>query len=396
MTRFVSWCLVLALFGVFGAVVWSELRARAEAGRGMPAYSVYSREHNGLADAADVVRKLGLEPVAVTRPIQRTQDRGLLILVQPEGHALIPGEEPDLGDADVLALLNWVADGNTLLFCSNRMMNLQRKLGLDGTTDTKAEERVSVELGEAGPYTAGIDHLEVEGRGTVEGGAGLPLWWVGQEPGAVLVRHGKGRVLVVADPSLLTLRGLQREDNVLLLYNVVRVDARDGRVYFDEYHHGLRAGGGFWGYLRHRGLQWTLLPILLVTAVAVWRVAIRLGPAVPTPRGAHADAVDYASAVARIYHRAGARRLLARALARDFLAALTRHLRLRKAALPAEVLAAWRERYPEESSRRLQGLLRGVAELRKGAVSDRQLLGWARAFDEFNRQLATGEVRHAS
>jgi hypothetical protein len=138
------------------------------------------------------------------------------------------------------------------------------------------------------------------------------------------------------------------------------------------------------------------VPILLVVAVAVWRVGVRLGPAVPTPRGAHADAVDYASAVARIYHRAGARRLLARVLARDFLAPLTRHLRLRRTALPAEVLAAWRQRYPEESVRRLQGLLRGAAELRKGNVSDRQLLGWARAFDAFEKELTRGEVRHAT
>jgi hypothetical protein len=395
MTRILSWFLVLLLFGAFGVVVWYELRLRAKAGKGMPAYSVYSRERDGLAEAADVLRKLGLEPVAVTQPIQHTHDRGLLILAEPQGQALFPGETPDLGEAEVAALLDWVAEGNTLLYCCDRLTNVHRKLGLGATTD-HSEDLVSVEFGDPSAYTAGIDRLVVEGRSTVEGDVGLPLWWVGADPGAVLVPRGKGRALVVADPSLLTLRGLQREDNVLFLVNVARRSAQGGKVYFDEYHHGLRAGGGFWGYLRYHGLQWTLLPILLVVAVSVWQVGVRLGPAVPTPRGAHADAVDYASAVARIYHRAGARRLLARVLARDFLAPLTRHLRLRRAALPAEVLAAWRQRYPEESIRRLEGLLRGTAELRKGNVSDRQLLGWARAFDEFDKELASGEVRHAT
>jgi hypothetical protein len=396
MSRFLSWCLVLVLFGGFGVVVWHELRTRADAGKGMPAYSVYSRERNGLAEAADVLGKLGFQPVAVTRPIQHTHDHGLLILAEPQGHAVLPGEEPDLGDVDVNALLGWVAEGNTLLFLCDRLTNLHRQLRLDVVTDRATEDLVSVDLGEAGPYTAGIDRLVVEGRNTIEGDAGLPLWWVGSQPGAVVVRHGKGRVLVVADPSLLALRGLQREDNVLFLTNVAGREARNGRVYFDEYHHGLRTGGGFWGYLRQHRLQWTLLPMLLVVAVGVWRSAIRLGPAVATPRGAHADAVDYASAVARIYHRAGARRLLARSLARGFLTPLTRHLRLRRAALPAEVLAAWQQRHPEESSRRLQELLRGVAVLRKGNVSDRQLLGWTRAFDEFEKELASGEVRHAT
>jgi hypothetical protein len=160
-------------------------------------------------------------------------------------------------------------------------------------------------------------------------------------------------------------------------------------VYFDEYDHGLRSAGGFWGYLRAHNLLWAVLPILLVVGMAVWRAAVRLGPAVPTPKALRADAVDYASAVARIYQRAGARRLLARTLARDFPAALTRHLRLRRAALPAEILAAWRQRYPRESTQRLQGLLRGLAELRRGDVSDRQLLAWTRAFDQFEKEVAT-------
>jgi hypothetical protein len=391
MSRMLSWFLVLVLFGAFTAAVVFELRRRASAGKGMPAFSVYSAERDGLAEAADVLRKLGFQPVAVTRPIQNTHDRGLLILVQPEGQSLLPGEEPDLGEADVNALLRWVEEGNTLLFGCDQLTDLHRQLRLGATTDTtsRSEDVVKAELGEAGPYTAGIDGLWVEGHHTVEGDVGLPLWWVGDDPGAVLVRRGKGRVLVVADPSLLTLRGLRREDNVLFLANVAALHAHDGRVYFDEFHHGLRTGGGFWGYLRYHNLQWTLLPILLVVAVAVWRSAVRLGPAVPTPRGEHADAVDYASAVARIYHHAGARRLLSRALSRGFLASLTRHLRLRRAALPAEILAAWRERYPGESTQRLQELLRGLAQLRKGEASDRRMLAWARAFDDFEREVTS-------
>jgi hypothetical protein len=110
---------------------------------------------------------------------------------------------------------------------------------------------------------------------------------------------------------------------------------------------------------------------------------------VAVPAETRTDAVDYASAVARIYRWAGVRHLPAKTLALGFLTALTRHLRLRRSALPVEVLAAWRQRYPAESVQRVQGLLRGVAELRKG-VTERQLLAWARAFDQFQ-----AEVLHA-
>ena len=86
--------------------------------------------------------------------------------------------------------------------------------------------------------------------------------------------------------------------------------------------------------------MWILLPLLALLVVAAWAGAVRLGPAVPPPSRGQADAVVYASAVARIYERAGARRRLARTLARGFLQTLIRHLRLRRSALPAEILAA--------------------------------------------------------
>jgi hypothetical protein len=84
--------------------------------------------------------------------------------------------------------------------------------------------------------------------------------------------------------------------------------------------------------------------------------------------------------LARLYQKAGVCRLLGKTLTRGFLAALTRHLRLRKTALPAEILAAWQ---PPESKEHLKRLLKGVGELRMGAISERALLKWAREFDSF-------------
>jgi hypothetical protein len=74
-------------------------------------------------------------------------------------------------------------------------------------------------------------------------------------------------------------------------------------------------------------------------------------------------------------------------LARRFVARLTEHLRLRRAALPAEVLAAWRARHPKADTGRLEALLRGATNLRRGMVSERQLLSWVQAFDAFEQEL---------
>lgn len=386
-----AWVVVLALVVGFAFMAYRLLLAGADAGRGLPAYSVYSGDANGLAETANVLSRLGWQPTALTRPVQQTRARGLLILTEPRapGPLGVPG--PDLSATDVYGLLDWVSKGNTLLLVGRVRTGVHVRLAvaLSAAKALDAAARRVTEIEFSG-YTEGVEELEVEGRTIIDSApAGVPLWWVGDRPGAVVVGHGQGRVVVVADPSLLTHRGLLRGDNVVFLYNVAAHAARDGVVYFDEYHHGIRAGGGYWSYLHYHNQHWAILQLLAVGAVAAWSMAVRLGPPVPLPPASAADAVDYASAVARIYERAGVRHLLADLVVRDFLEALARLLHLKRAAPPGEILAAWRIRYPgTESCERLRWLLHGTAELREAAarkehIPERRLLMWARAFDQF-------------
>ncbi len=396
-TRRLSWFLVLFLAAVFVGAVAYALRLRAGAGRGLPDYSVYSEEANGLGEAARLLAKLGWEPIALTRPVQQGRREGLLVVAEPAFAAPLAGHHFGLPEGDARSLLRWVEAGNTLLYCASHASELHEALDVPVLTDEAAtpDDVFVLEAGAAGSYTEDMRRVAVEGKNALPTSRGLPLWWQGDRPGAVVVKHGRGRVILVADASPLTARGLRREDNAVFLYNVALRHARGGRVYFDEYHHGLSSGGGFFGYLAYHGAHLVLVPVLLAAAAAAWSLAARLGPAVPTPRATRADAVDYASAVARIYERAGARRLPARALVRGFLGALTSHLRLRRNALPAEVLAAWRQQNPGDSGERLQALLRGVSELRKRDVTEPRLLSWSRAFDQFAASLGgpTGPKR---
>ncbi len=393
--RFACWILTGLLLGAFGIVTAYLLRERRLAGHDMPAYSVYSEAGDGLGEAAHVLRRLGWTPVAVTRPIQDRQHRGLLIVAEP------PADGPFVADAlsenDARALLSWVERGNTLLLLGRKNTPLHQALNVTVIEGAKRDEEAfhPVDLSAAGGYTEGISRMSVGSWATLRApGDALPLWWLGDQPGSVLLRRKKGHILIAADARWMTREGLvradgePRDDNVVFLYNVAVLTARDGKVYFDEYHHGLRSGGGFWGYLEYHGERATPILILLVLLVAGWMGAVRLGPPVPIPKTEGADAVDYASALARLYQKTGTRRLLARTLVRSFLGDLTRHLRLRRNALPAEILAAWRQHDPGSSMTRLQTLLRGVGELRRGDVSDRQLLTWAQAFGQFTRDLS--------
>jgi hypothetical protein len=382
MSRLLSLALALACLAGFCAVAAHLLRQRAAAGRGMPAYSVFSESADGLGEAAHVLRQAGWRPVALTRPVQHTQRRGLLILVEPAEGSVHGGST---------AMLKWVEAGNTLLLCARMPTPLHRRLGVRVNRPIREGDTFTAAALAATPYTEEVEALSVGTETTLTAPPEAQvLWRVRGAPGALLVPHGRGKVLLVADPNLLTRHGLvrddgePRDDNVVFLVNVARLEARDRAVLFDEYHHGFRAGTGFWSYLGHHGARWAVLPALVVAAVGLWRGAVRLGPARPLPRPRRADAVDFAAALARLYQQAGTRALLARVLVRDFLGALTRHLRLRRVALPALILSAWRQQHPGPTDR-LQELLKGVAELRKGELPDRELLARAQAFDRFVR-----------
>jgi hypothetical protein len=390
MVRLLCWLLVLVLLAIGVVAVGVLLRQRREAGLDMPIYSVWSEADDGLGEAANLLRGLGWQPVALTRPIQAVRHRGLLVVTLASRTETGRTREDHLSETDAQALLHWVAEGNTLLFAADMMTPLHEALGITRTGHGGQDEDYdAARLGHAGGYVLDVKHLDVRPRATLEDRGGtLPLWYIRRQPGALLIHRGKGRILVLADPDLLTRRGLiratgqPRDDNALFLVNVVSMHAEDGKVYFDEYHHGIRSASGFWAYAGSYGERITLLLVLAVAGVAMWRAGVRLGPAVAVPRTRQTDAVDYASALGLLYQRAGARRRLARALVRGFLGALTRHLRLRQRALPAVVLAEWRQHHSTGADQ-LERLLRGVNDLPRGAPTEQQLLQWTRAFDAF-------------
>ena len=105
MTRVSAWLMVVLLFGAFLSVVGYALWQRAEAGKGMPAFSVYSEERDGLAGAARLLRQLGWEPVALTRPLHNVRYPGLLILVEPSSTSLLPQRSSELSEDEAKALL---------------------------------------------------------------------------------------------------------------------------------------------------------------------------------------------------------------------------------------------------------------------------------------------------
>jgi hypothetical protein len=137
-------------------------------------------------------------------------------------------------------------------------------------------------------------------------GAGLPAGTrtlVARGPDALIARwrHGRGEVVFLAAPEALENGGLARGDHLGLLEALA---AGRSAVYFDEFAHGLRENVDALDMLTRWGFGPTLMAVVLVAGLALWRETVRVGPADADRREAPADAVDLLDSLAQLYDRA--------------------------------------------------------------------------------------------
>src|SRR5262245_60289446 len=142
MTRFIPWLLLIFLFGIFALIVYWVLQVRVEAGRDMPAYSIYSEGPDGLAETVRLLRKLDWQPKEWTRPIQQLRSGAgprLLIMVEPRQGSRLLGEE-GMDKTAARGVVRWVEEGNTLLLCGRHPSALHQELGIALTTNLQAAQ----------------------------------------------------------------------------------------------------------------------------------------------------------------------------------------------------------------------------------------------------------------
>src|SRR6185295_6760052 len=140
------------------------------------------------------------------------------------------------------ALLDHVSRGATLLYAPSRMKGdeLLDELGVVAWP-SKSTEPVDLKPALPSPYTAEVGMVEAPVRGYLDmAPSAVPL--LDDEEGAVvmaLVPHGKGQVVVLTAPDLASNQWLAKEDNAQLWLSTLGAMAKNGRVTFDEYHHGF-------------------------------------------------------------------------------------------------------------------------------------------------------------
>ena len=241
---------------------------------------------DGTAALAGVLARLEL-PVERLRvgllPLRFEKPGSVLIMPLPEGR---PAFSPKLSGPEAEMLERFVGAGSALILVTSRDGRAARRLGFEIVESgrTKKSVREQDPLGDPALPTlvraqSLVGELRLEGEAWLDAGAEDDVLF-GQNGFPVVAQRslGKGRVLLVTDPSTISNRGLSRGANLEFYVGFIqRWLGPEGRVLFDDVHAGGGADRGVVAYARRAGLLPTLLLISLLLLLYVWRGAARFG-----------------------------------------------------------------------------------------------------------------------
>lgn len=284
------------------------------------------RGPEGSAALAGVLRRMELpvESLRVGLTPLRLEEPGSVLFV-PSSPGLLSA--PGISGGELSLLKRFVAAGSTLVVVSDRRSPVLEHFGFDldprarprrkaSERDPDGEEALPVLLG---PEAVG-GSLRVEGRAAFEAAVEDEALFVtvqtpgllgnsGSDPAFVAVRRsvGSGWVYAVSDPSTLANAGIGRGGNLEFYVRLVeRQLGPEGRVLFDDLHAGGGDDHGVVAYAREAGLMPTLVLLVLLIALYLWRASCRFGTVLPAVAEQHPRAsIERVEATAALYERAG-------------------------------------------------------------------------------------------
>ncbi len=307
MNRLLPSLLLLALLGTTSALLARKAVRDAQGGETHPVYTTQRYDPWGSAALATVLYQRGIDVRRLERPRVPAGFSGVLLQVAPP-----PDLSPDDTEANpasgVLAaspLLDWVAQGNTLVHLTRRPTPLTTLLGLSDphailNVDTVADYQ------RTGGHPDNLPGEVVRARWTASTRDGparqlvlrAPLTlddpnnarWTprlshGHRTLGGVMQHGAGRVVVLGAPTPALNLPLDEADHLPWLLEQLG----EGPVLFDGWSHGIGHAGG----ILETAVRLGLLPLLIQGVVllgacrwATHRAPAPAPPPPPTPRNA--------------------------------------------------------------------------------------------------------------
>ena len=222
--------------------------------------------------------------------------------------------------------------------------------------------------------TAPVSHLD-------DGSAGV---------GSMLVdyAHGRGRVVIMSDPYVVSNAGLNRADNLFLAVNIATGGRARGRILFDEFHQGYGEGQNeVLAYFKGTPVLWLFAQGALVALALVWTSGRRFARALPAPHVDRRSKLEFVASMAELQQRARAYDLALENIYTRTRRALARYGGLPAGSTPEQIA----ERVAARSGRdkaALQTLLRECEDACAGApLTAKRSLELARHLRELERDL---------
>jgi hypothetical protein len=161
-------------------------------------------------------------------------------------------------------------------------------------------------------------------------------------PLGVVLRHGLGRVVVLASASMLQNSELGTSDGGELFVRLLRAYGDGAPVLFDEYHLGIGERRSLMRYLRQMGAAPLGLQLVLVVALLLWRAGARFGSIQSAPPPKAVESSSFVNALGQLYQRSADARGALELIARDAYARIAAHHHVEPAppARLAQTLAA--------------------------------------------------------
>jgi hypothetical protein len=273
------------------------------------------------------------------------------------------------------ALNEWVAQGNLLIIIDREIFVEVGEAKINTTYN--AEEFTARPL-QPTLYSDGVENLKLSkfaSRVTVESQA--TIYHYGDDKGAVLADTdvGEGRVLAFTDPYVVANNGIAEADNLMLALNLL-THAPDGKIAFDEFHHGYGSSNseGVLAYFEGKPVKWMFWQLTLLAALLVYTYGRRFARPVPLKRESRTTNLEFVSSMANITRLAKASDLAMQNIYSDFRNKLCRY-----SGLPTRVdsprLAATAARRMQRNERDLRDLLSKCEKvIQGGQTSDAELL----------------------
>jgi len=298
---------------VFVAIVGIDAYQKIRRQPGPP--STYNASSAGYKALYLWLRGIGVPVKRWENPFtELPREAEVLLMMSPR---LGPGPE------ELSALGTWVRGGGTLVLVSSPGNAFANHFGFEikrGFPDQKKRDDREPLSFQPGPYIRGQRTIMSKIHSGIDSKKPEAIVHSRDAFGNLIVvlEEGKGRVIMVANPSLFSNLHLREGDHARLALDLLLTHLGEGQLLIDEYHHGYGRVSSVAAYVFQSEAFAPLLQVMFLVLVLWAAAGRRFGPARPLRKETERSSMEYVRAMAELFHRVKARRLAFESILRWF------------------------------------------------------------------------------